>query len=79
MAKVHQAACFCGAVKLEAEGDPKAMGYCHCASCRTWSAGPVNAFTLWDPKTVKVTQSAIRRRGIGFLASNQDVRKSFTG
>ena len=31
MAK-HQAACFCGAVKLEAEGDPKAMGYCHCSS-----------------------------------------------
>ena len=58
MAKVHQAACFCGAVKLEAEGDPKAMGYCHCTSCRTWSAGPVNAFTLWDPKTVKVTAGA---------------------
>ena len=57
MAK-HQAACFCGAVKLEAEGDPKAMGYCHCTSCRTWSAGPVNAFTLWDPKTVKVTAGA---------------------
>src|SRR6266704_2105728 len=25
MAKVHQAACFCGAVKLEAEGDPKTV------------------------------------------------------
>ena len=58
MTKVHQVACFCGAVHFEAEGDPKAMGYCHCASCRTWSAGPVNAFSLWDPKSVKVTRGA---------------------
>ncbi len=30
------------------------MGYCHCTSCRTWSASPVNAFTLWDPADVRV-------------------------
>ena len=34
------------------------MGYCHCNSCRHWSAGPVNAFTLWMPENVKVTQAA---------------------
>jgi hypothetical protein len=34
------------------------MGYCHCESCRHWSAGPVNAFTLWKPETVKITQGA---------------------
>ena len=33
-------------------------GYCHCASCRSWSAGPVNAFTLWKPENVKVTRGA---------------------
>ena len=32
------------------------MGYCHCDSCRHWSAGPVNAFTLWKPESVKITQ-----------------------
>jgi hypothetical protein len=32
------------------------MGYCHCASCRHWSAGPINAFSLWDPGAVKVTK-----------------------
>jgi hypothetical protein len=31
------------------------MGYCHCRSCRSWSAGPVNAFTLWKPDAVRVT------------------------
>ncbi len=34
------------------------MGYCHCESCRHWSAGPVNAFTLWKPDALKVTQGA---------------------
>ena len=47
--------CFCGAVKLEAAGEPEGMGYCHCVSCRSWSGGPVNAFTLWKPETVRIT------------------------
>ena len=34
------------------------MGYCHCESCRSWSAGPVNAFTLWNPAAVRVTRGA---------------------
>jgi hypothetical protein len=50
--------CFCGAVRFTATGEPAAMGYCHCESCRSWSAGPVNAFTLWDPKKVRITQGA---------------------
>lgn len=48
--------CFCGAVKLQTEGEPEGMGYCHCASCRSWSGGPVNAFTLWQPDMVTVTE-----------------------
>ena len=39
-------------------GQPVAMGYCHCESCRRWSAGPVNAFTLWKPEALKVTHGA---------------------
>lgn len=34
------------------------MGYCHCSSCRSWSGGPVNAFSLWKPEAVKVTAGA---------------------
>lgn len=57
-AKTYQGACFCGAVRFTVSGDPAGMGYCHCESCRHWSAGPVNAFTLWQPGAVKVTQGA---------------------
>lgn len=52
----YEGACFCGAVRIAATGAPFAMGYCHCKDCRGWSAGPVNAFTLWQPDTVEVTQ-----------------------
>jgi hypothetical protein len=58
MSDKHTGACFCGAVAVEVMGAPEAMGYCHCASCRSWSAGPVNAFTLWKPTNVKVTKGA---------------------
>ncbi|MCG6963399.1 MAG: GFA family protein [Acidobacteria bacterium] len=55
-AKTYEGSCFCGAVQLTVTGEPAAMGYCHCESCRHWSAGPVNGFTLWDPKAVNVTR-----------------------
>jgi hypothetical protein len=54
----HFGSCLCGAVKLEVTGSPAAMGYCHCRSCRSWSAGPVNAFSLWKPEDVRITSGA---------------------
>ena len=56
--KTYDGSCFCGAVKFTVSGEPAAMDYCHCESCRHWSAGPVNAFTLWQPDAVKVTKGA---------------------
>jgi hypothetical protein len=53
-----EGSCFCGAVRFAVRGQPAAMGYCHCSDCRHWSAGPVNAFTLWNPEAVTVTQGA---------------------
>ena len=52
--------CLCGAVTIEVTGEPAAAGYCHCKNCRSWSAGPVNAFTLWKPESVKVTKGKTR-------------------
>lgn len=54
----YKGKCFCGAVEIDVSGAPEAMGYCHCESCRSWSAAPVNAFTLWKSASVKVTKGA---------------------
>lgn len=52
----HTGTCFCGAVEIAVDGTPVAMGYCHCRSCRHWSASPVNAFTLWRVDALQVTR-----------------------
>jgi hypothetical protein len=58
MAETYAGRCFCGTVEIEVSGTPEAMGYCHCQSCRSWSAGPVNAFSLWKPEAVRVVAGA---------------------
>lgn len=52
----YKGSCFCGEVELTVTGQPAAMGYCHCDSCRKWSAGPINAFSLWPTASVRVTK-----------------------
>jgi hypothetical protein len=69
----HKGRCFCGAVEFTVSGEPAAMGYCHCESCRHWSAGPVNAFSLWQPDALTVTKG---EENIGtFSKSPMSVRK----
>src|SRR6478672_11155992 len=58
MSGSYSGACFCGAVEVRVTGEPNAMGYCHCRSCRSWSGGPVNAFTLWPLEAVEVIKGA---------------------
>ena len=65
--------CFCGEVQFEVTGQPAAMGYCHCESCRTWSAGPVNAFSLWNPENLRITKGAASIGG--FAKTPQSHRK----
>ena len=58
MAETHTGTCYCGAVTIEASGDPIDMGYCHCANCRRYSGAPMNAFTLWKADDLKVTKGS---------------------
>lgn len=54
----HEGSCFCGGVRIAVHGEALAMGYCHCESCRSWSASPVNGFTLWKPESVEIVEGA---------------------
>jgi hypothetical protein len=58
MANAHTGSCFCGAVSIEVRGVPEEMGYCHCNSCRSYSGGPLTAFTLWKDENVTVIRGA---------------------
>lgn len=46
--------CACGAVQIEISGEPAAMAYCHCESCRSWLGAPVHAASLWPTPNVNV-------------------------
>src|ERR1700752_4355511 len=70
----HIGNCFCGAGEMEVSGAPEAMGYCHCRSCRSWSGGPVNAFSLWSPEAVEVTKGA---GNIGTYAKKEMSERQF--
>lgn len=70
----YSGGCFCGAVTIKVEGEPEGMGYCHCASCRSWSGGPVNAFSLWKPEAVAVTSGADKI--LSFAKTEMSERKS---
>jgi hypothetical protein len=67
----HKGECFCGAVRIEVSGESEGMGYCHCRSCRSWSAAPVNAFTLWKPDAVRITEGAEHVRMFQKTAASQ--------
>lgn len=56
MAETHTGKCYCGAVEIEASGEPLNMGYCHCENCRRFSTAPVSIFTLWKPESVKIAK-----------------------
>lgn len=66
--------CFCGAVEVKVKGKPEAMGYCHCSSCRSWSASPVNAFTLWKPENVTISRG---KDQIGSFAKSETSQRQF--
>jgi hypothetical protein len=62
-AGVHRGQCFCGAIEIEASGEPSVQGYCHCESCRTMSGAPLRGFTLWPQDNVRVTRGGELLKG----------------
>jgi len=47
--------CLCGAVRYETTGDPFAINYCHCASCRKHNGAPVVALAGYKNEQVTFT------------------------
>ena len=72
----HEGSCFCGAVKVQVEGDPAMQGFCHCTDCRGWSAAPVNGFALWPADKVKVIQGEDKLSK--YTKDGRSVRRSCT-
>ncbi len=46
--------CLCGAVRIEAQGQPYRVGICHCMDCRKAHASPFMAFTVYRRADVEL-------------------------
>ena len=72
--KTYNGSCFCGDVEIQVTGEPVLSGYCHCNSCREWSAAPMSTFILWKPQSVKITKG--EDNIITYTKTEQSYRKS---
>lgn len=48
--------CLCGDIRIRVTGAPAASGICHCASCRSWHAAPINAWAIWPADAVELIE-----------------------
>ena len=51
---VRTARCNCGAIRIEARGQPVRIGLCHCITCRKGSGAPFTASVIWHAGDVAV-------------------------
>lgn len=51
----HEGGCFCGAVRVTADGEPKRVGICHCMACRKHHGAVFYAAAVFDHKDVEIT------------------------
>jgi hypothetical protein len=47
MVDQFEGGCLCGAVRFVASGQPEAVAWCHCQSCRSHSGAPVSVFVAF--------------------------------
>ncbi len=66
--------CMCGEVRYEAVGEPRAVGYCHCRSCRHHTGAPVTTYAAFERERVTFTKGDRK-----IYNSSPDVGRAFCG
>jgi hypothetical protein len=54
MPDTRTASCNCGAIRIEARGQPVRVGLCHCVTCRKASSAPFTANAIWRKEDVTI-------------------------
>jgi hypothetical protein len=54
MTSTRTATCNCGAIRLEARGQPVRVGLCHCTTCRKESGAPFTTNAIWQADDVTI-------------------------
>lgn len=64
--------CLCGAVRYEAEAEPKWVSHCHCRMCRKQTGALIGTYVGFPAGSVRFTGEAPTR-----FRSSDDVERSF--
>lgn len=56
--KPYSGGCLCGALRWEADAEPRSMGHCYCADCRKASGSGFIPFMIFDGSALRVTGAA---------------------
>ncbi len=54
MPDTRTASCNCGAIRIEARGQPMRVGLCHCITCRKAGGAPFTASAIWRREDVTI-------------------------
>jgi hypothetical protein len=54
MTNTRTATCNCGAIRIEARGEPVRVGLCHCTTCRKESGAPFTTNAIWRAGDVTI-------------------------
>jgi hypothetical protein len=54
MPDTHIASCNCGAIRIEARGEPVRVGLCHCTTCRKGGGALFAANAIWRAEDVTI-------------------------
>ncbi len=74
MSDLHTGRCLCGAVKLEATGEPIWKAHCHCESCRRSTGSALATFVGLPRDAVRFTEGTPKT-----FASSPGVERLFCG
>jgi hypothetical protein len=64
--EVRRGGCLCGAVRLEASGEPYRVGICHCLDCRKHHGTVFHTYAVFPAAAVTVTGETADYRGRHF-------------
>ena len=68
----HKASCLCGAIEIEASGNPNYAEYCHCIMCQKSSGSSYMVWVVFDRENVRVTKGEIQK-----YQSSADLQRGF--
>jgi len=71
--------CLCGAVRIEAAGEPLRVGICHCLDCRKHHGALFHASAIFPTAAVTVTGDLHAWQGRGFCPTCGSSVCSVTG